>query len=64
MRVKLPGSDEFFDLEDAQQVPVGTTFDTSKGRVNLVAAGQQKSWFYEGVFKFGQTQERAGRSRR
>ena len=55
VRVKLPGSDEFFDLEDAQQVPVGSTFDTSKGRVNLVAAGQQKSWFYEGVFKFRQT---------
>ena len=55
VRVKLPGSDEFFNLEDAQQVPVGTTFDTSKGRVNLVAAGQQKSWFYDGVFKFKQT---------
>ena len=38
MKIKLPGSDEFFDLEDAQQVPVGSTFDTSKGRVNLVAA--------------------------
>ena len=54
VRVKLPGSDEFFELEDAQQVPVGSTFDTSKGRVNLVAAGQQRSWFYQGVFKLGQ----------
>ena len=30
VRVKLPGSDEFFDLEDAQQVPVGSTFDTAR----------------------------------
>jgi CSLREA domain-containing protein len=54
VRVRLPGSDEFFELEDAQQVPVGSTFDTSKGRVNLVAAGQQRSWFYQGVFRLGQ----------
>jgi CSLREA domain-containing protein len=58
VRVKLPGSDEFFELEDAQQVPVGSTFDTSKGRVNLVAAGQQRSWFYQGVFRLGQTRGR------
>jgi CSLREA domain-containing protein len=55
VKVKLPGSDEFFDLEQAQQVPVGSTFDTSKGRVNLVAAGSQKSWFYQGVFRLGQS---------
>jgi CSLREA domain-containing protein len=54
VRIKLPGSDEFFELEDAQQVPVGSTFDTSKGRVNLIAAGQQRSWFYRGVFRLGQ----------
>jgi CSLREA domain-containing protein len=54
VRIRLPGSDEFFELEDAQQVPVGSTFDTSKGRVNLIAAGQQRSWFYRGVFKLGQ----------
>jgi CSLREA domain-containing protein len=54
VRVKLPGSDEFFELEDAQQVPIGSTFDTSKGRVNLIAAGQQRSWFYQGVFRLGQ----------
>jgi hypothetical protein len=54
VRIKLPGSDEFFELEDAQQVPVGSTFDTSKGRVNLIAAGRQRSWFYRGVFKLGQ----------
>ena len=55
VKVKLPGSDEFFDLEDAQQVPVGSTFNTNRGRVNLVAAGQQRSWFYQGTFRLGQT---------
>jgi CSLREA domain-containing protein len=54
VKVKLPGSDEFFDLEGGQQVPVGSTFDTVKGRVNLQAAGSQRAWFYEGVFKLGQ----------
>jgi CSLREA domain-containing protein len=58
VRVRLPGSDEFFELEQAQQVPVGSTFDTANGRVNLVAAGQQRSWFYQGVFRLGQTKGR------
>jgi CSLREA domain-containing protein len=55
VKIKLPGSDEFFELEDGQQVPVGSTFDTSKGRVNLQAAGSQRAWFYQGVFRLGQT---------
>jgi CSLREA domain-containing protein len=54
VKIKLPGSDEFFELEDGQQVPVGSTFDTSKGRVNLQAAGSQRAWFYQGVFRLGQ----------
>jgi hypothetical protein len=58
VRVRIPGSDEFFELEQAQQVPVGSTFDTSKGRVTLRAAGRQKAWFYQGVFKLGQTKGR------
>ena len=61
VRIKLPGSDEYFVLQDGQQLPMGTTFDTSKGRVNLVSAasnvpGQtQKAWFYRGVFKVRQS---------
>jgi CSLREA domain-containing protein len=61
--IKLPGSNEFFELQDGQQLPVGSTLDTTKGRVNLVAAANatgktQKSWFYEGVFKVLQTKGR------
>ena len=60
VKIKLPGSDEFFNLRDAQQVPIGSTFDTAKGRVNLVAAANntgktQRAWFYEGVFKLAQS---------
>jgi CSLREA domain-containing protein len=61
VKVKLPGSDEFFVLQDGQQLPMGTTFDTSKGRVNLVAASSnvpgptQRAWFYQGLFKVTQS---------
>jgi CSLREA domain-containing protein len=55
VRIKLPGSDEFFTLQQGQQVPVGSTFDTTHGRVNLQAAGSQKAWFYQGQFKLGQS---------
>jgi CSLREA domain-containing protein len=54
VKIKIPGSDHFFTLEQGQQVPVGSTFDTSHGRVNLQAAGSQKAWFYQGKFKLGQ----------
>jgi hypothetical protein len=63
VRVKLPGSSHFFVLQDKTQLPVGTTFDTSKGnsRVSLFAAQSnipgrtKKAWFYQGQFKFTQT---------
>jgi len=52
--VKIPGSDDFFDLEDVQQIPVGSTIDTRKGKVTFKAAGKAKVWLYEGLFKFRQ----------
>jgi hypothetical protein len=54
VRIKLPGSGRFITLGPGQQVPVGTTFDTLKGRVTLVAAGDQTATFYDGVFKLAQ----------
>jgi hypothetical protein len=54
VRVKLPGSRRFVTLGPGQQIPVGTTFDTLRGRVMLAAAGEQTATFYEGVFKLGQ----------
>jgi CSLREA domain-containing protein len=55
VRVKIPGSDHFFNLNDLQQIPVGSTIDTTHGRVTFQAAGKSKAWFYQGRFKFGQT---------
>jgi hypothetical protein len=58
--VRIPPSRRFVALTDARQIPVGATIDTRRGRVNLVSAAdrqgtQQLAWFYEGVFKVGQT---------
>jgi hypothetical protein len=60
IRVRVPGSDEFVPLDTVRQVPVGTTFDTRQGRLNVEAAsdltgGTAEGWFYEGVFKVQQT---------
>ncbi len=68
VRVKLPGSNEFFDLEDAQQVPVGSTFDTVKGRINLVADGRREGVVLRGHLQVrpeaqGQQAEHAGTHR-
>jgi hypothetical protein len=60
VRIKLPGSKKFILLTDPRQVPLGTIFDTTKGRVTLTSAadkggGTQHAWFYRGIFKVGQT---------
>ena len=54
VRVKLRGKRKFAELEAGQQIPVGTTVDTTKGRVTIVAAGDQQADFYDGIFKLGQ----------
>jgi hypothetical protein len=57
--VKIPPSKKFVELKDPMQIPIGSTIDARKGRVNLVSAGDlqgtpQLAWFYDGVFKIGQ----------
>jgi hypothetical protein len=57
---KVPGTNKFLPLTADVQVPVGTTLDTVNGRVTLTSAsdlkgGTNHAWFYEGVFKVGQT---------
>ena len=55
-RVKLPGSKDYVDLSQAQQLPVGTTVDTRKGTVELVAAGGGgTAKFFDGIFRISQT---------
>ena len=60
VKIRLPGSRKFVVLSAGQQLPVGTTVDTRKGRVTLVAAannsgGSAQADFYDGIFKIGQT---------
>jgi hypothetical protein len=58
VKVKLPGKKGFKTLKAGQQIPVGTTVDTTKGRITLVTAatagGTYQADFYDGVFKVGQ----------
>jgi hypothetical protein len=55
VRVKVRGSSRFVELEEGQQIPVGTVVDTTKGRVTIVAAGNQSADFYDGIFRLSQT---------
>jgi hypothetical protein len=60
VRYRLPGTSAFVVLTDPQQLPIGTTFDTTAGRVTLTSASDTKgatqhAWFYEGTFTLGQT---------
>ena len=60
VRYRLPGATAFVALTEPLQLPIGTTFDTTAGRVTLTSAsdprgGTQKAWFYEGTFTVGQT---------
>jgi hypothetical protein len=60
VRLRLPGANTFVALTEPTQVPIGTTFDTTAGRVTLTSASDdqgatQHAWFYEGTFTLGQT---------
>jgi hypothetical protein len=60
VKIKLPGKNTFVVLGEGEQIPVGTTVDTRKGRVTLVAAanksgGTATADFFDGLFKVGQT---------
>jgi hypothetical protein len=59
--VKLPGATTFSDLSKlAVQLPVGTTVDATKGRIQLTAAQSlttkkvASAAFYKGIFLIGQ----------
>jgi hypothetical protein len=60
VRFRLPGQPAFVELTAPQQLPIGTTFDTTAGRVTLTSAADtqgatQHAWFYEGTFTISQT---------
>jgi hypothetical protein len=60
VRVKLPGTNTFVELDGTQGIPVGSTVDAKAGRLELTAlqkagAAPEKALFYDGVFKVTQT---------
>jgi CSLREA domain-containing protein len=54
VRVRVAGTKRFVDLRDGRQIPVGSVVDTTKGRVTIVAAGNQSADFYDGIFRLTQ----------
>jgi Ca2+-binding RTX toxin-like protein len=56
--VKVAGTDQFVPLATPRQVPVGSQFDATRGRVELTAARAggitDTSVFYEGAFELSQ----------
>jgi CSLREA domain-containing protein len=64
VKVKLPGSGKYVDLDEAQQLPVGTVVDARKGHVTLIAAadnsgGTATAEFWAGVFRLTQSRGKA-----
>jgi hypothetical protein len=60
VKIKRPGKKGFTTLSVGEQIPVGTTIDTTHGRVTLVTAaknGTDQADFYDGVFKVGQAKK-------
>jgi CSLREA domain-containing protein len=62
VRYRLPGSDDFVELQDQETLPEGTTFDTTEGEVRIVSeapnatppddsSGLREASFSEGLFK-------------
>ena len=61
VKIKAPGDKGFTQLGPGQQIPVGTTVDTRKGKVTLFTTakkgGTDHALFYEGIFKVGQAKK-------
>jgi hypothetical protein len=67
VRVKLPGTSAWVDLDEARQLPVRTDVDARKGHLTLVAAadisgGTATAEFWAGMFRLGQTKGDAPRT--
>jgi hypothetical protein len=60
IRVRLPGADAFQPLQDLEELPLGSTIDARRGRVELTTVRDrrrtrlQDGVFYGGVFKVRQ----------
>jgi hypothetical protein len=52
--VRIKRGKRFVRLGAAEQIPVGSTIDATRGRVTIAAAGDQTADFYDGIFRIGQ----------
>ncbi|HEX6021030.1 MAG TPA: right-handed parallel beta-helix repeat-containing protein, partial [Solirubrobacter sp.] len=60
VRIRLRGSRRFVNLDEAQGIPVGSTVDTKRGRVEIQAIPRpgrpvEKAIFYDGIFRITQS---------
>ena len=60
VKVQLKGTKTFVDLDATRGIPMGSTIDTRKGRVELTSvpkagAPPEKAQFYDGLFKVTQS---------
>ena len=60
VKVQLKGTRTFVDLDATRAIPMGSTIDTRKGRVELTSvpkagAPPEKAQFYDGLFKVTQS---------
>jgi hypothetical protein len=55
VKVKLPGTKRYVDLDKLTSIPVGSTVDARKGKVTIEAAGGSKADFFDGQFKLSQS---------
>ena len=60
VKVKVPGSKRYVELDSTIGIPVGSSVDTRKGRVTLTSipkagAPPQTAVFYDGLFKVTQS---------
>jgi hypothetical protein len=53
IRVRLPGAERFQPLADIEEVPVGSTIDARRGRVELTSVRDRRNRLQDGVFRAG-----------
>ena len=53
VRVRLPGEERFQPLPDIEELPVGSTIDTRRGRVEITTVRDRRNQLQEGIFYAG-----------
>jgi DNA-binding beta-propeller fold protein YncE len=53
IRVRLPGAERFEPLEDIEELPIGSTIDARRGRVELTTVRDRRNRLQDGIFHAG-----------